>query len=126
MVSANLCVSTQTPRPQDAWSLVRHLTSTENEVRFQKLIGNLPAKASAWSAPQMKSPVLRAFAEQMPYPAYTPKIVEWERIQIEVQLIAERVVRGLLTIRQGLAAIDARVDNILAKRRALVQSGRIQ
>lgn len=125
MVSANLCVSTQTTRSGEAWSLVRHLTSTENEVRFQKLIGNLPARASAWSAPQMRRPVLQPFAEQMRYPARAPKIVEWERIQIEVQLVAERVVRGLLTVKQGVAAIDARIDQVLAKRRSLIQAGRI-
>ena len=58
-------------------------------------------------------------------PSLAPPVIEWERIKIEVQLIAERIVRGLLTVDQGLAAIDTRVDAILAKRRALVDAGRV-
>jgi multiple sugar transport system substrate-binding protein len=52
-------------------------------------------------------------------------VVEWERIQNEVQLVAERMVRGGLSIDEALAAIDTRIDRILAKRRALVEAGRI-
>ncbi|VWX54180.1 extracellular solute-binding protein [Novosphingobium sp. 9U] len=125
MIASNVAVSARTAQPQAAWALVRHLTSTQSELRFQQLIGNLPARASAWTSPQLKVPVLRPFAEQMSQPAMAPKIVEWERIQIEVQLVAERIVRGLLTIPQGLAMIDGRVDQILAKRRALVEAGHI-
>ncbi|MBB4858694.1 multiple sugar transport system substrate-binding protein [Novosphingobium chloroacetimidivorans] len=125
MIASNVVVSARTAQPQAAWALVRHLTSTATELRFQQLIGNLPARASAWASPQLQMPVLRPFAEQMRQPAMAPKIVEWERIQIEVQLVAERVVRGLLTIPHALAAIDGRVDQILAKRRALVEAGRI-
>ncbi len=125
MIASNVAVSAATARPQAAWALVRHLTSTASELRFQQLIGNLPARASAWASPQLRAPVLRPFAEQMREPAMAPKIIEWERIQIEVQLVAERVVRGLLTIPQALATIDGRIDQILAKRRALVEAGRI-
>ncbi|MBD8679821.1 extracellular solute-binding protein [Sphingomonas sp. CFBP 13720] len=124
-VDATLCVSAATARPADAWALVRHLTSAENELRFQRLIGTLPARQSAWRSPQLASPILAPFAAQMREPAPIPAVPEWERIQIEVQLIAERIVRGLLTIDAGLAAIDTRVDRILAKRRALVDAGRI-
>ena len=61
----------------------------------------------------------------MLHPAFGPNIVEWERVRLEVQLVAERVVRGLLTIDEGLAAMDRRVDALLAKRRELVQAGAI-
>jgi multiple sugar transport system substrate-binding protein len=125
MIGSNLCVSATTDRPDLAWALVRHLTSAQSELRFQRLIGNLPARASTWNGPQLHQPLLKPFAEQMRQPALVPKIVEWERIQIEVQLVAERMVRGHLTIPQALAAIDTRIDDILAKRRALVAAGRI-
>ena len=71
------------------------------------------------------TPVLEPFAEQMRQPALGPNIIEWERIRAEVQLIAERVVRKLMTIDEGLAEMDRRADRLLAKRRALVQAGRI-
>lgn len=124
-INASLCVSSTTRRSNDAWALVRHMTSVPSELRFQQLIGNLPARRSAWAAPQFGAPVLTAFAEQLRLPAANPRIVEWERVQIEVQLVAERVVRGLLTVDQGLAAMDTRVDRLLAKRRELVEAGRI-
>jgi multiple sugar transport system substrate-binding protein len=124
-IDACLCVSARTPNPARAWALVRHMTSAANELRFQHMIGSLPARQSAWRAPRLADPVIAPFAAQMRQVARVPMVVEWERIQIEVQLVAERIVRGLLTIDQGLAAIDARVDAILAKRRALVESGAI-
>lgn len=124
-VSASIAVTTSSRRPDDAWALVRHLTSAGSELRFQELIETMPARASAWSAPQMRAPRLAPFAEQVREPALWPGIAEWEQIQIEVQLIAERIVRGMLTIDQGVATMDREVDRILAKRRQLVEAGRI-
>lgn len=124
-VSASLAVSAQTRRPVEARALLRHMTSAASELRFQRLIGNLPAVRSAWQAPALKAPVLRAFAEQMLHPTDDPAVVEWERIRIEVQLVAERAVRGLMTIPAALADMDRRADRILALRRSLVEAGRI-
>lgn len=124
-VSGSIAVSTQTRRPREAWALVRHLTSDASELRFQRLIGNLPARRSAWSSPQLATPLLAPFAAQIRALSQDPNIVEWERIRIEVQLIAERVVRGLTTIGQGVTEMDRRVDRLLATRRALVAAGRI-
>lgn len=124
-ISACLCVSARSPRPAEAWALVRHLTSTPSELRFQRLIGNLPARASAWRSPQLAQPVLAPFARQMSQPADIPKVVEWERIQAEIQIVAERLVRGLVTLNEALAECDRRADQILARRRALVQAGKL-
>lgn len=123
--SASLCVAAGTTRPAAAWALVRHMTSRASELKFQRMIGNLPARIDAWESPQLAQPVLAAFREQMTQPAPIPPAVEWERIQVEVQLAAERVVRGIQTIEEALTALDARVDRLLAKRRALVDAGRI-
>ncbi len=122
-ISTSLCVSKQGRRPAQAWQLVRHLTSPHSELRLQYLIGNLPARVTAWSAPQMRAAALRPFAEQILQPAPTPNVIEMERIRLDVQTVAERVVRGALTIDAGLAEMDARVDRLLAKRRALVDAG---
>lgn len=124
-LSSSLCVSTQTRRPREAWALVRHLTSVRSELEYQRLIGNLPARMGAWRSPQLADPVLRPFAEQMREPAAAPRVIEWERIQAEIQLAAERVVRGVQTLNVALAALDQRVDRLLAKRRALVEAGKI-
>ncbi len=124
-LSASLCVSTQTKRPREAWALVNHLTSVESELDYQRLIGNLPARTDAWGAPQLALPVLQPFAEQTRALSVTPNVIEWERIQIEIQSAAERVIRGVQTLDAALAALDERVDRLLAKRRALLDRGAI-
>lgn len=121
----SLCVTTSSRRPEQAWTLVRHLTSAKSELTFANLIGSMPARPEAWKGLKVPAPVLKPFAEQATDLADSPMIVEWERIQIETTLISERIARGLLTLDEGLAACDARADEILAKRRALVQAGRL-
>lgn len=124
-ISATLAVAAQSPRAQKAWALIRYMTDAPAELRFQRLIGSLPAREAAWTAPQMQAPVLRPFREQMAEPARSPNIVEWERIRIEVQLVAEKLVRGEFGLQQATATMNARADDILAKRRQLVEAGRI-
>jgi len=121
----SLSVSTTSHRPAEAWALVRHLTSSESELRFATMISTLPARVDAWDGLDIPPRVLQPFREQAHDLAVSPMVVGWERIQIEVQLIAERIVRGLMTIDEGLAEADRRADRILAKRRSLVESGRI-
>lgn len=121
----SLCVSARSPRQADAWALVRHLTSDASELRFADLIGSLPARVSAWDRLSYRPDILRPFFAQAHDLARSPMVVGWERIQIEVQLIAERMARGLMAIDAGLAEADRRADRILAKRRALVEAGRI-
>lgn len=121
----SLCVSAASPRQAQAWRLIRHLTSAASELRFADLIGSLPARTDAWDRLTFPPAVLQPFFEQAHDLARSPMIVGWERIQIEVQLIAERMARGLTTIDAGLAEADRRTDRILAKRRALVEAGRI-
>jgi ABC-type glycerol-3-phosphate transport system substrate-binding protein len=122
-LSTSLCVSASTPRPAEAWALVRHLSSPASELRYQTMIGNLPARLSAWTSPQLGAPILAPFKAQMRFPATAPKVIEWERIKLEIQFAAERVVRNVQTIPQALAGLDTRVDQLLAKRRALVEAG---
>jgi multiple sugar transport system substrate-binding protein len=124
-LSTSLCVSASTPRPAEAWALVRHLSSPASELRYQTMIGNLPARLSAWSSPQLRTPILTPFKEQMRFPATAPKVIEWERIKLEIQFAAERVVRGVQTIAEALASLDTRVDQLLAKRRELVEAGKL-
>ncbi|MBB5715046.1 extracellular solute-binding protein [Sphingomonas aerophila] len=120
-----LVVAKTSRRPREAWSLVRHMTSVPSGLRFQRLIGDLPARASAWRDPQLANPTLKPFAEQIAHLSPTPALVEFEQIRAEVQLIAERVVRGLVDVNTATTEMNRRVDLMLAKRRALVEAGRI-
>ena len=49
---------------------------------------------------------------------------EWERIVTEMQIVAERMVRGEYTPRAAAAEIDRRADRLLEKRRWMIEQGR--
>lgn len=121
----SLCVSTRSRRPDDAWALLRHCTAPASERRFAGLIGSLPAREAAWSGLPFPADVIAPFAAQARTVAGSPSIPEWEQIWEQVALYAERAIRGLMSVEETLAALDVRVDAILAKRRALVHAGKL-
>ena len=104
---------------QDAsWKLVEFLSRPDIQQRFHAMIGNLPPRRSTWELPQLQAdPHARAFRDQLERVKPTPQVLEWERIAQEMRLMSERVVRGGLSQDEAVAQLDARVDDILAKRR---------
>ena len=89
--------------------------------RCYTLAGDLPARRSAWNYPELANDeYARAFREQLELVKATPKVPEWERIANEMQLMADRVIRGGVPVDQALHDFDATVDGILAKRRSLL------
>lgn len=118
---SSLCVTRDARDPAAAWSLVRFLGSAATQVAFHAITGNLPSRPSAWSAPALAdyppAQVLRSQIVRAPPP---PQVPEWQRITVEVQSIAERMVRGVLSVDAAAAAMDTRVDQLLEKRRWLL------
>lgn len=49
---------------------------------------------------------------------------EWERIVTEMQIVAERMVRGEYSPETAAAEIDRRADRLLEKRRWMMEQGR--
>ena len=117
---ASLAISATSTRKDSAWKLVEYLSSTPMQVRFYSQSGDLPPRRSAWQAPELANdPRTQAFRTQLDHLASTPKIPEWERIAAKMKLHLERIVRGDASVDEALAELDADVDAILAKRRAL-------
>ncbi len=101
-----------------AWQLVEFLSAVPQQQTFYALTGDLPPRRSAWrDAALAGDAAARAFREQLERARPTPKVPEWERIVNEMQLAAERVVRGREPPDQALRELDARTDAILEKRR---------
>lgn len=101
-----------------AWQLIEYLSQPDVQVRFFELLGDLPARRSAWESPVLKDdPKLRAFRAQLEHMRPTPKVPEWEQIVNMMQNVAARAIAGELTIDQATAQMDAEADAILAKRR---------
>lgn len=108
-----------------AWKLVEYLSRPAVQQRFHAMIGNLPPRRSTWEHPALANDELsRAFRDQLERVKPTPKVLEWERIVQEMRLATERVVRGGQSQDEALRELDARVDDILAKRRWIQEQER--
>jgi multiple sugar transport system substrate-binding protein len=107
---------------QLSWELAELLSGVPQQQKFYALTGDLPARRSAWNDPALANDeYVRAFREQLELVKPTPKVPEWERIANEMQLMADRVVRGGQPVDEALRNLDIATDAILAKRRALLE-----
>jgi multiple sugar transport system substrate-binding protein len=119
---ASLAISRHSHQPQAAWALLEFLAQPAQQARFYQLTGDLPPRRSAWSDPILdKDPALDAFQRQLPYLRAAPKVPEWERIASKIGQYTEQTVRGLIPLEQALEALDRDADQILAKRRWLLE-----
>ena len=108
------------PRKEAAWQLIEYLSETATMQRFHALTGDLPPRRSAWRTPGLANDVpSQAFAQQLERVRPAPKIPEWERIFMEMQQTAQRVVQRTQSAEAATAQLDAWVDRLLEKRRWL-------
>lgn len=122
---SSLAVFRDARNPDAAWALVRFLLDPATQIEFNGLTGDLPARVSAWSAPALsQDPHIATFGRQLQRAAPVPKVPEWERIVTEMQIVAERMVRGQYTPASAGAEIDRRADGLLEKRRWMLEQGR--
>jgi multiple sugar transport system substrate-binding protein len=120
---ASLAILRGTPRAEASWRLVEFLAEPEQQLALYRLTGDLPARPSAWADPALAGDArARAFRVQLDHVRATPKIPEWERIADKLTRWSEVAVRGELAPADALARLDAEVDALLAKRRALQDS----
>lgn len=121
---ASLVIFRRSRHQEDAWRLLEFLSSPEVEKRFYELTGDLPPRRSTWADPELADNVYaQAFREQLERLKPTPKVAEWERIVNEMQLAAERVVRGDQPLEAATRDLDREVDAILEKRRWMLARG---
>lgn len=124
---SSLVVYRSSPHQDAAWKLVRYLADPAVQARFNVITGDLPARESAWATPSVANdPYIAAFKGQLSRAKAVPKVPEWERIVTEMQIVAERLVRGQFTPETAAAEIDRRADRLLEKRRWMIEQGRAQ
>jgi multiple sugar transport system substrate-binding protein len=101
-----------------AWRVIEFLSQPAVQLRFHALTGDLPPRRTTWADPALAADVhARAFREQLERVRPAPKVPEWERIANEMRVVAERAVRGALSVEQAAHELDARANRILEKRR---------
>jgi multiple sugar transport system substrate-binding protein len=107
--------------PELAWQLVEFLSRPEQQVRFWRLTGDLPARREAWNDTALVADRrMQAFRTQLQRIGLTPMIPEWEAIATRVLEHTETAARGAVTPEAALAALDKDVDLLLEKRRWLL------
>jgi len=122
---SSLVLYRESKHKAEAWKLIEYLSRTESQVRFSHLSGDLPARRAAWrDSSLVGDPALRAFETQLTRVVPTPKIPEWEEIATRLLEQSERAIRGAAPPETALAALDRDVNNILEKRRWLVERER--
>jgi multiple sugar transport system substrate-binding protein len=98
--------------------LIRFLSEPARQVRFFEQTGDLPARRSAWNAPPIaRDAYLPAFREQLEHVEPLPRVPEWEQIATAIEDRGEAAARGAIGQPVALRQLDARVDELLEKRR---------
>jgi multiple sugar transport system substrate-binding protein len=111
--------------PAETWKLIEFLSRPEQQLRFWRLTGDLPARVEAWrDTALLADPNMIAFGIQLGRVVSTPRIPEWEQISIMLQDRVETMVLGHAHADSALAALDRDIDRVLEKRRWLVERER--
>lgn len=122
---ASLVIFRSSQRKREAWALAEYLSRPRMQQRFYELTGNMPPRRSTWESPVLTgSAYAKAFREQLDRVRSPPKVPEWERIATEMRLMGERVVLGGTSIDEAVVTLDRRTDEILEKRRWMMDRGR--
>lgn len=104
-----------------AWQLIEFLSRPEQQVRFYRLTGDLPARREAWADPALANDEKAvAFRIQLGRVVPTPMVPEWEQVTVKLMNHTEAAVHGVETSGEALARLDADVDHILERRRFLL------
>ena len=108
----------------EAWAFVEFLSGPEQQAKFWRLTGDLPAHRDAWADSGLAAdPRIAAFRDQLERVVSSPKVPEWESIGIRLQDWTERAVRHAVSPDSALAGLDRDVDRMLEKRRWLIARG---
>jgi len=109
-----------------AHQLVAYLARPEQQIRFYRLTGDLPARLEAWNDPALAADAEAvAFRTQLTRVVPTPMVPEWEQATTKIMDFTEAAARGQRTPASALASLDAAVDRLLERRRYLLERRRV-
>jgi multiple sugar transport system substrate-binding protein len=123
---ASLVLYRSSEHPEEAWKLIEFLSRPEQQLRFYRLTGDLPARKEAWSDTALiGNKYARPFWDQLQRVAPLPKVPEWELIATKVLDHSEIAVRGGVEPARVLESLNEEVDRILEKRRWILERKRV-
>jgi multiple sugar transport system substrate-binding protein len=104
-----------------ALQLVEFLSRPDQQARFYRLTGDLPARREAWADSSLAADrEAAAFRIQLNRAVPTPMVPEWEEVTTKLMDHTEAAVRGGRNPAAELTALDAEVDRLLERRRYLL------
>ncbi|HXU46113.1 MAG TPA: sugar ABC transporter substrate-binding protein [Thermoanaerobaculia bacterium] len=119
---ASLVLFRRTPVPEAAWAFLEFLSRPDMQAQLYRLTGDMPPRASVWQATGLaRDPGAAAFARQLEHVEPAPLVPEWEQICSKIPPALEEATRGERPLEQVLADLDREVDQILEKRRWLLE-----
>ena len=120
---ASLVINRQSENKSAAWKLIEFLSREDIQLKFYKLLNDLPAVKNVWKNSTLRGDkYTQAFYEQFKKVKAMPKIPEWERIVYsELRQYVEYVVRGKMTVEEATIFLDKSANEILAKRRWILK-----
>jgi multiple sugar transport system substrate-binding protein len=121
---SSLVIFEKSEHKKEVWKFIEFLSEPSVQIEFYRLLYNLPAVKEAWKDSSIVSNIyMKAFYEQFKHVVATPKVTEWEQIAFnKVQQYAEIAVRDAMSIDDALNNLDNDVDQILEKRRWLLEN----
>jgi len=114
---SSIVIFNASPHRDAAWKLVEYLSRPEQQLRFSRLTGDLPASIAAWRDSSLSGdPHFRAFYTQLQRVTPIPKVAEVEIISSKLIEASESAIRGHVPAARALASLDGTVDQLLEKR----------
>ncbi len=114
-------------KKDQVWQLLEYLSSPAMQVEFYQLTGDLPARMEAWQdSVILNNPYTSAFYKQLQHVRSTPRIPEWEQIALKLQQYVEVAAYGKMPPQEAMKKLDREVNQILEKRRWLLNPSKEQ
>ncbi len=124
---ASLVIFKNTKNVAAAWKLVEFLSRSDIQIEFFRLTRDLPAVRTAWQSEELLNDrEIRAFYTQLESVLPTPKIAEWEQVAVKIQEHLEKAIFGKVELTEMVAHLNTEVNQILEKRRWMLERGLIQ
>lgn len=124
---SSLVLFTSSSKKREAAALIEFLSRTTSQLEFYRYTGNLPSRREAWNDSAFaNNKYMRAFYVQLQSVQSPPKVPEWEQIAIKIQEHSELLAQQTRPIDEILRSLDSAADRILAKRRWLLEHGRVR
>lgn len=119
---SSLVLNSLSENKKAAWKWIEFLSKKETQLEFYKMVSSLPSVVEAWKDSSFANNIyMKAFYDQLQKTKPTPKIPEWEQIVFQkIQQYAELIARKKMTVDEAMKKLDDNVNNILEKRRWLL------